>query len=196
MLNSTPSLGSIEDFEHTYSSINSLKTSEADNTPNEFPDNDKPNSDDYKNNPIYDICSIAENYCLGKAEAAHNAVLGKIDASLAKKTLRDTEAPRLNTKALITKLDEVAETVDFDVPTILAKRIKDPVLCTFRSWLRGVTSLSAKSPEYQQSKVLLRYTQELDQLSIEGEGQLLCYNEPSDKLKDKNLRVCLPLSLF
>ena len=31
---------------------------------------------------------------------------------------------------------------------------------------------------------------------IEAEGQLLCYNEPLDKLDEENLHICLPLSLF
>ena len=67
-----------------------------------------------------------------KAKAAHDAVLGKIDASLAKKTLTINEAPHLDTKSLIAKLDEVAKTVDLDVSTILAEQIKDPVLGTVR----------------------------------------------------------------
>ena len=31
---------------------------------------------------------------------------------------------------------------------------------------------------------------------MKEEGQLLCYNEPNDKIDDENLRICLPLSLF
>ena len=44
----------------------------------------------------------------------------------------------------------------------------------------------------EQSKGLLRFCQVLDRLLIEEEGQLLCYNEPTDKLHDENLRICLP----
>ena len=36
----------------------------------------------------------------------------------------------------------------------------------------------------------------IQQTSFEEEGQLFCYNEPSDKLEEDNLRICLPLSLF
>ena len=122
--------------------------------------------------------------------------MGKIDASLAKKLLTANEAPLLDTKSLIAKLDDVAKTVDLDVSTILAEQIKDPVLGTVRSWLRTGNSPEAKSPDIQQSKGLLRYCQEFDRLSIEEEGQLLCYNEPTDKLDNENLRICLPLSLF
>ena len=57
------------------------------------------------------------------------------------------------------------------------------------------TPPDTKSPKIQHSKGLLRYCQEINRLLIEQEGQLLCYNEPSDKLEEKNLRICLPLSL-
>ena len=102
----------------------------------------------------------------------------------------------MDTKAFISKLDEVAKSVDLDVSTILAEQIKDPVLGTVRFWIRKQIYPNVKSPEVQQSKGLLRYCQELDRLLIEIEGQLLCYNETSDKLDKENLRICLPFSLF
>ena len=52
------------------------------------------------------------------AKAAIDAVLGDIDTSLAKNTLTGTEAPPMETTALVTKLDEVAETNDLDVSTM------------------------------------------------------------------------------
>ena len=107
-----------------------------------------------------------------------------------------SDAPHLNTKALIQKLDEVAKTVDLDVSTILEEQMKDPVLGKVRSWIRKNTPPDTKSPEIQQSKGLLRYCQKCNRLLIEDEGQLLCYNEPTDKLEEDNLRICLPLSLF
>ena len=107
-----------------------------------------------------------------------------------------SDVPHLNTKALIQKLDEVAKTVDLDVSTILEEQMKDPVLSTVRSWIRKNTPPDTKSPEIQQSKGLLRYCQEFNRLLIGEEGQLLCYNEPTDKLEEENLRICLPLSLF
>ena len=76
------------------------------------------------------------------------------------------------------------------------EQMKDPVLGTVRSWIRKNTPPDTKSPEIQLSKGLLRYCQEFNRLLIEEEGQLLCYNEPSDKLEEENLRICLPLSLF
>ena len=53
--------------------------------------------------------------------------MAKIDASVDKKTLTATQAPHLDTKALITKLYDVAKTVDVDVSMVLAIQIKDPV---------------------------------------------------------------------
>ena len=126
-------------------------------------------------------------------------MLGKTDASLAEKCLTASDAPHLNTNvdsALIQKLDEVAKTVDLDVSTILEEHMKDAVLVTVRSWIRENTPPDTKSPEIQQSKALLRFCQEFNRLLIEDGGQLLCYNEPLDKLEEENLRICLPLSLF
>ena len=115
---------------------------------------------------------------------------------MTKKTLTATEAHHLDTKALIANLDEVSKMVDLDVSTILAEQIKDLVLGIVRSWIRKGILPDAKTPEIQQSKGLLRYCQERDRLLIEAEGQLVCYNEPVDKLDEQNLRICLPLSLF
>ena len=123
-------------------------------------------------------------------------MLGKTDASLAKKCLTASDAHHLHTKALIQKLDEVAKTVDLDVSTILEEQMKDPVLGTVRSWIRKNTPFDTKLPKIQQSIGLVRYCQEFKRLLIEDEGQLLCYNEPTDKLEEDNLRICLPLSLF
>ena len=97
---------------------------------------------------------------------------------------------------MIQKFDEVAKTVDLDVSTILAEQMKDPVLGTVRSWIRKNTTTDIKSPKIQQSKGLHRFCQDFDRIPIEDEGQLLCYNEPSDNLEEENLRMCLPLSLF
>ena len=112
------------------------------------------------------------------------------------KPLTAKEAPHLGTKSLIAKLDDVAKTVDLDVSTILAEQMKDPVLGTVRSWIRKGISPEPKTPEIQQSKGHLRYRQEFDRLLIEEEGQLLCYNEPTDNIDVENKRMCLPLSLF
>ena len=83
-------------------------------------------------------------------------MLGRTDTSLAKKCLTASDAPHLNTNALIQKLDKVSKTVDLDLSTILEEQMKDPVLGTVRSWISKNTPPDAKSPEIQQSKGLLR----------------------------------------
>ena len=145
------------DSEPTHNSINSLSTNEGSDALVELLDNgDDSITDDDDGNLICEINTYADHYRLCKAKAAHDAVLGKIDASLAKKPLTATEAPHLDTKSLIAKLDEVAKTIDLDVSTILAEQIKDPVLGTVRSWIRKETSPELTTPEIQQSKGLLR----------------------------------------
>ena len=131
-----------------------------------------------------------------QSQSSSRCCLGKIDASLAKKPLTAHEAPHLDTKSLIANLDDVAKTVDLDVSKILAEQIEDPVLGTVRSWIRKKISPERKTPEVQQSKGLLRYCQEFVRLIVEENGQLLCYNEPTDKLDDEKLRICRPFSLF
>ena len=194
----TQSNASVNTSSTEYSSMNSLSPSEDDATDSTSPDNDSHHlsTDSEVDNIVCDISIQADQARLCQAKQAHDLVLEKTDASLAKKCLTASDAPHLNTKALIQKLDEVAKTVDLDVSTILEEQMKDPVLGTVRSWIRKNTPPDVKSPEIQQSKGLLRYCQELNRLLIEDEGQLLCYNEPTDKLEEDNLRICLPLSLF
>ena len=190
-------MSSAEGSDSTYSSIDSLNTNEDDDALAEpHGDDDNLINDDDENNFICEVNTQANRYRLWKTKAAHDAVLGKIDFSLANKPLTATEVPHLDTKSIIAKLDEFAETIYLDVSTILAEQIKDPVLGTFRSWIRKGILPEPEDPGIQQSKGPLRYGQEFDRLLIEKEGQLLCYNEPTDKLDDENLRICLPLSLF
>ena len=181
-----------------YSSIDSLSSS-ADDTADptsQYDDSNHVSTDFEDDNIVCDIFIQGDQARLCRAKQAHDMVLGKTDASLVKKFLLTSDAPHLETKALIQKLEEVAKTVDLNVSTILEEQMKDPVLGTVRSWIRKNTPSDTKSPEIQQSKGLLRYCQEFNRLVIEEGGQLFCYNEPSDKLEDENLRICLPLSLF
>ena len=134
-----------------------MNTNEDDNPFGETQDDkDDATTDDNEDQPNTEINSHANHYRFCKAKAAHDAVLGKLVAFLAKKPLTATEAPHLDTKSLIAKLDDVAKTVDLDVSTILAEQNKDPVLGTVRSWLRMGISPEAKSPDIQQSKGLPR----------------------------------------
>ena len=194
----TQSNASVNTSNTEYSSTNSLSPFEDGATDSKSPDDDSHHlsTDSEDDNIVCDISIQADQARVCQAKQAQDLVLEKTDASLAKKCLTASDAPHLNTKALIQKLDEVAKTVDLDVSTILAEQMKNPVLGTVRSWIRENTPPDPKSPEIQQSKGLLRYCQEFNRLLIEDEGQLLCYNEPSDKLEEENLRIGLPLSLF
>ena len=141
-------MSSAEGSDPTYSSIDSLNTNADDDALAEpHDDDDNLIIDDDEDNFIGEINTHANRYRLCKAKAAHDALPGKIDASLAKKPPTATEAPLLDTKALIAKLDDVAKTIDLDVSTILAEQIKDPVLGTVRSWIREGTSPEPKDPE-------------------------------------------------
>ena len=152
-LSSTQSLNSVEDSEPTYSSINSLNTSEDDIAFEEtYGHEDDATADNDEDNLICEMNTHADHYRLCKAKTAHDAVLGKVDASLAKKPLTVNEAPHLDTKSLIAKLDEVAKTVDLDISTILAEQIKDPVLGTVRSWIRKGISPEPKTPRFNNQK--------------------------------------------
>ena len=102
----------------------------------------------------------------------------------------------MRTQDLITKLDDIAKVVDLVVPTILQEQLKNPLLSIVRSWIEGNLSPDLRAPDIRHSKGLLAYGQELDRLLIEEHGQFLCYDEPSDTLDERNLRICLPLSLF
>ena len=82
-LPSAQSLNSVEDSEPTYSSINSLTTSEDDYALEETYDNENDAAaDDDEDNLVCEVNTHADHYRLCKAKAAHDAVLGKIDASL------------------------------------------------------------------------------------------------------------------
>ena len=121
-LPSTQSLSSVKDSEPTYSSINSLDTNKDDNTFDEtHNDEDDVTTDGDEDNLICETNTHADHYRLCRAKAAHDAALGKIDASLAKKPLTANEALHLDTKSVIAKLGDIAKTVDLDVSTILAK---------------------------------------------------------------------------
>ena len=113
-------MSSVKDSEPTYISINSLNTNENDDALHQLLDDVDELTDDDDANLICETNLNADKYRLCKAKAAHDAVQGKTDASFAKKTLTATEAPHLDIKALISKLDDVARTIDLDGSTILA----------------------------------------------------------------------------
>ena len=129
-----------ENSDPTYSFISSFDTEEAGcqilnvvTVPTNQTENDEEEDED---DHISRIDTNIDHYQLCRAKTAHDSVLGKIDASLGMKRLTITYVPHLETKAIISKLDEVAKSVDLDVSTILAEQIKNPVLGTVRSWIR------------------------------------------------------------
>ena len=147
----TQSSASVTASNMDYSSINSLSPSEDGAADSTSPGDD---SNHVSIDPEDDIvvCDISlqdDQARLCQAKQAHDSVLGKTDASLVKKSLSTSDAPHLNTKALIQKLDEVAKTVDLNVSTILEEQMKDPVLSTVRSCIQKNSPPDTKSPEIQ-----------------------------------------------
>ena len=108
--------------------MKSLKTNEGDDLLDEPSDDADGIINDNEDNLILEMNLNSDNYRLFKAKAAHDAVLGISDGSVAKKTLTAKVAPHLDTKTLIAKLDDVAKTVDLDVSTILVEQIKHQFL--------------------------------------------------------------------
>ena len=139
----TQSNASVNTSGTEYSSMNSHSPPEDDTADSTSLDDDSHHfsTDSEDDNIVCDISIQADQARLCQAKQAHDLVLGKTDASLAKKCLTASDAPHLNTQALIQKLDEVAKTVDLDVSTILEEQMKDPVLGTVRSWIRKNTPL-------------------------------------------------------
>ena len=192
-------LSSSESSTGTYSSICVIETDAIEESgPSSYVERVVPEDCDIDKDDDDYVSEINANdrYRLRKARAAHDMLISDSGTLLAKNTLSAAAAPHLRTQDFLTKLDDVAKVVDLDVPTILQEQLKDPVLSIVRSWIEGNLSPDLRAPEIRQSKGLLRYGQELDRLLIEEHGQHLCYDEPSDTLDEKKLRICLPLSLF
>ena len=130
-LHLTQSLSSVEVFEPTYSTVNTLNTNEDDGAINELHEDDDAITDDNEDNLICEINTHADHYSVFKATAAHDAVFGKNDVSLAKQPLTATEAPHLDIKSLIAKLDGVAKTVDLMSPRFKPNKLKTQFLLLF-----------------------------------------------------------------
>ena len=151
----TQSNASVNTSNTEYSSINSLSPFKDAATDSTSPDDNPhhPSTDSEDDNIICDIGIQTNQARLCQVKQAHDLVLGKTDASLAKKCLTASDAPHLHTKALIQKLDEVAKLADLDVSTILEEQLKDPVLGTVRSWIRKKTPPDTNRQKYNSRKV-------------------------------------------
>ena len=116
----TQSKASFNTSNTEYTSVNSLSPSEDYTADSTSPGDDSyhvgTDSEDYK--IVCDISIQADQARLCPAKQAHDLLLGKTDASLVKNFLTNSDAPHLDTKALIQKLDEVAKTVYLDLATI------------------------------------------------------------------------------
>ena len=139
------------DSERTYSSSSSLETEEKDHKEahpqvSEDQQHEQATVDD-EGDQMFEVNINTDHYRLCKAKVAHDTVLGKFHTSLTKRALTATEAPHLDTKALIAKLDEVSKMVDLDVSNILAEQIKGPVLGIVRYWICKGNLPNAKTPE-------------------------------------------------
>ena len=112
------------------SSANSFSSAEdITSDPNSSNDNSHHISTDSEDdNIVWDISVQADKPRFCPAKQAHKLVLGKTYASLVKRFITTSDAPHLDSKALVQKLDEVAKTVDLDVSTFLTEQSKDPVL--------------------------------------------------------------------
>ena len=123
----TQSSVSANAFNTDFSSFNSLSPSENGTTDSTSPGDDSfhisTDSDD--DNIECDIGIQADQAVLCQAKQVHDLVLGKTDALLVKKFLTTSDAPHLDTKALIQKNDEVAKIVDLHVSTTPTEQMKD-----------------------------------------------------------------------
>ena len=104
----TQSNASVNTSNTQYSSINSLSPPEDDTVDSTSPGDDSHHlsTDSEDDNIVCDISIQADQARLCQAKQTHDLLLGKTVASLAKKCLTASDAPHLNTKALIQKLDE------------------------------------------------------------------------------------------
>ena len=168
----TQSIASVNTSNTEYSSINSLSPSDDGPADSTSPGDDShhTSTDSEDDNIVCDISIQADQARICQAKQSHDLVLGKTDASLVKKFLTTSEAPHLDTRALIQKLDEVAKTVVLDISINLAEQMEDPVIGTVRSWIRKNTPSGTKLPEIQQSKGPLRYFPEFNRLLLEEEA--------------------------
>ena len=151
----TQSNASVNTSNADYNSIDSLSPSEDDVTDSTSPGDNSHHlsTDSEDDNIVCDISIQADQARLCQAKQTHDLALGKTDASLAKKCLTASDAPHLNTKALIQKLDEVAKSVDLNVSTILEEEMGDPVLSTVRCWIRKTPHLTLIRQRFNSLKV-------------------------------------------
>ena len=97
--------------------------------------------------------------------------------------------PEADTKELIQKLSEFAETADLDVTTLVEEQLNDPVLQKIRSWIKKSDKRPTKTHDINQSKALLSYFNRFEQLFIDEETNLLCYNETIQETSKTEMKI-------
>ena len=114
-----PSSASVNTSNTDFSSINSLSSADDDeaNPNNHYDSSHQIDTDSEDDNIVCDISIQADKPRLWQPKEGHEILRRKTDASLVKKLIRTSDAPPLDTKALIQKLDEVAKAVDLGVST-------------------------------------------------------------------------------
>ena len=83
-----------------------------------------------------------------------------------------------------------------DIDTLAEEQLNDPVLQKARNWIKKSDTRPAKTHDIIQSKTLLSYFNRFEQLFIDEETNLLCYNETVQETSKTDMKICVPLSLF
>ena len=97
---------------------------------------------------------------------------------------------------MIQKLSDFAKTADLYVTTLVEEPLNDPVLQKVSSWIKKSDKRPTKTQDINQSKAILSYFNRFEQLIIDEETNLLCYNETVQETNKTEMKICVPLSLF
>ena len=95
---------------------------------------------------------------------------------------------------MIQKLSDFAKTADLDVTT-LVEQLNDPVLQKVRSWIKKSDKRPTKTHDINQSKALLSYFNRFEQLFIDEETNLLCYNETVQETNKTEMKMCSSITV-
>ena len=153
-------------------------------------------SDDEEDVAELNLSSGDHEFYRDKSTAKEKNNSQKVKRPLLNKSLDAEQFPHVDTKDLLQKLSDYSKIADLDITTLVAEQINDPVSQVVRSWVRNNNKPTTKTPERQQSKALLSYFNNFNQLFLDKESNLLCYNEPVHGTDKYEMKICVPLSLF
>ena len=104
------------------------------------------------------------------------------------------ENPKIkDARELIYKLTAFSKEVDLNTSVICQEQLKDPVLQQIRQ-LRANKTKDEKKIEFRQSKAIMSYINNFEELSFVG--NILCIQQQTDEPDIEYLKICVPLSLF